>query len=93
MGTIKFGKSQLSNPTPSNINLWVRVYTAVAGCVVAWLPTSGFIPDKITVVVASILGLTITISNIVAPFFGITFTQDSIQAKDVTAADSNSTDK
>jgi len=68
---IKFGTSQVSNPTPSNINLWVRVYTVVAGVFLGWMVTSPLIGPHTQNTISSILGLSLALVNGIAPLFGI----------------------
>jgi len=68
---IKFGASQVSNPTPSRINLWVRVYTVTAGIFLGWMPTTNLIGPITAGHLSGIIGLTLLLANGLAPLFGI----------------------
>lgn len=85
---IKFGTSQVSNPTPSNINLWVRVYTVVAGIFLGWMTTTNLIGPHTQNALSSIIGLTLALCNGLAPLFGIEVTTGRrVPVEEVTAMD------
>jgi len=68
---IKFGVSQTSNPTPSRINLWVRVFTVAAAIFMAWMATASVIGPNSKDVINQILGLLLGLTNGLAPLFGV----------------------
>lgn len=78
-----FGAKQLKNPTPSNFVWGVRVYTAIAGAFMGWMPTVAFIPHSFQDIATPILGFTITIANVVLPFFGVETNEKRVDIKDV----------
>lgn len=67
----KFGRQENRNPTPAKFVFWVRIYTTVAVAFLAWMPTAEFIPHKFQDISTSIIGLTVTIANIILPYFGV----------------------
>lgn len=87
MADVKFGTKQLNNPTPSNINLWVRVFTVAAGVFMGWMATASVMGPNTKDILNSILGLLIGLVNGVAPLFGIDITSKSVPAEKVTAID------
>jgi hypothetical protein len=89
MADIKFGTDQIQNPTPSKINLWVRVFTVVAGIFMGWMSTNNLIGPVSQGIISSILGLLLALVNGLAPLFGVEVSGNTVAAKDVTAVDSN----
>lgn len=87
--SIKFGREQLRNPTPANINFWIRLYTVVAGCFMGWMQTATFIPNKWQAIISSIMGLTIAIGNGVAPMFGVPIAAQSVPTDQVSAIETD----
>ena len=85
---VKFGTSQLGNPTPSKVNLYVRVFTVVAGVFMGWMSTNNIIGPITQSYIGSILGLLIGIINAVAPFFGINVSEPTVPTEQVTSMDS-----
>lgn len=85
---IKFGTSQVTNPTPSKINLWVRVYTVVAGIFLGWMTTTNLIGPHTQNTLSSITGLTLALCNGLAPLFGVELTgARTVPIEEVTAID------
>ncbi len=87
---IKFGVSQASNPTPSNINLWVRVFTVSAAIFMAWMATANVMGPNTKDILNQILGLLLGLTNGLAPLFGIELSneqQKRVPVQDVTAMD------
>lgn len=89
MAEIKFGTAQISNPTPSRVNLIVRIFNVVAGIFLGWMMTTpnGMIGTKTQAYVSSILGLVIALVNGIAPLFGIELDRKTVPADQVTAMD------
>lgn len=94
MAEIKFGTGQIKNPTPSRVNLIVRVFNAVAGAFLGWMMTTpnGMIGNKTQGYISSILGLAILLINVLAPLFGIELDRKTVPADQVTAMDETKTD-
>ena len=87
---IKFGSSQLKNPTPSKINMWVRVYTVVAAIFLGWMATVNFFGPNTKDLLNGVIGLTLALCNGVAPMFGIELNSvNYVKAEDVTAIDTD----
>lgn len=92
MAGIKFGVQEISNPTPSKINLWVRVFTVVAGIFMGWMSTNNLIGPISQGYIASILGLLLALVNGLAPLFGVQINSGSVETKDVTAMETDKKD-
>jgi len=71
MAQIKFGKSQLTNPTPDKVANAINIVSAISGVLVTWVSTAPFISNDISNVISSILGLVIALSLALKPFFGV----------------------
>lgn len=80
---MSFGTDQLKKPTPTNVVLIVRIYTAIACAIIAWIPTVAFISHSAQDVIIPIIGLTVTLSNIVLPFFGVSTNQTTVPISEV----------
>lgn len=90
MATVKFGVKSISKPTPSSINLWVRVYTVTAGIFLAWMITTNLIGPNTQNVISSIIGLTLGLVNGLAPLFGVQVSgKDVVDVEDVSAMDTD----
>ncbi len=87
MGQVKFGMAQLDNPTPSNRSKPIDMFCAVAGVLIAWTTTAGFIPSEVSNVIASILGLLIGVGQAIKPFFGVVTRQQEVPSEDVSTMD------
>lgn len=85
MAEVKFGTGQISNPTPANINLWVRVFTVAAGVFMGWMATTNLMGPNTKDIINSILGLLIGLVNGLAPLFGVDITTKSVPTDKVTA--------
>jgi len=95
MAEIKFGPGQISNPTPSKINLIVRIFNVVSGVFLGWMMTTpnGMIGPTTQAYISSILGLVIALVNGIAPLFGIELDRKTVPADQVTAMDPKPADK
>lgn len=91
MANVSFGLDQVSNPTPSKLNLWVRVFTIVSGIFLGWMQTNSLIPAHAQNTIGSILGLLLAISNGLAPLFGVEITSNKVPVAKVTAMDADKT--
>jgi hypothetical protein len=79
-----FGRKQLKNPTPAKIVFWVRVYSVVAGILITSLASAPFhIPHEAGV--NWLLGLSIGVSNGIAPLFGVEVSGNRIPKDQVTS--------
>lgn len=87
MAKVSFGTGQVSNPTPAGINLWVRVFTVVAGIFIGWMQTTNLIGPVTQGIISSILGLLLAIVNGLAPLFGVDVTGKTVPTEQVTAID------
>jgi len=83
---MKFGRKQLTNPTPSSVNFWIRVFTVIAGVFMGWMQTAVFIGPKTQAMLSSILGLMIALGNGIAPFFGVKV-EGEVDSEKVTAVE------
>lgn len=82
-----FGTDQLKNPTPSKVNLWVRIFTVIASAFIGWMQTSNLIGPHSQNAISSLLGLGVTIANLIGPFFGVETVGSTVPADKVTAID------
>jgi hypothetical protein len=94
MPDIKFGASQLKNPTPSHINLWVKVFTVAGTAFIGWMATNTMVGPNSKNIINSILGLALTLINVIAPLFGVDINTKTVPSSEVTAIDTDKlTDK
>ena len=84
---IVFGKSGMSMPTPSGVSNGLNITAAVCGALVSWVTTVSFIPSNVSNIIASILGLIITLSLTLKPFFGVSGMPAKVPLEDVTGVD------
>lgn len=85
---IKFGVSQANKPTPSKINLYVRIYTVTASTFLGWMPTTNLIESHAAGNISGILGLSLLLANGIAPLFGVQLNDNAkVSQEDVTAMD------
>ncbi len=84
---VKFGASQLKNPTPSRLGNAIKVFTVVASLVLAWVGTAPFIGAITSSIIQSILGLLVGVANGVLPFFGVPNSGQNVPIEDVAAMD------
>lgn len=87
MPKVSFGTSQVKNPTPSSINLWVRVFTVAAGVFMGWMATASLMGPNTKDILNSILGLLIGLINGIAPLFGVDISSRTVPTDKVTAID------
>lgn len=85
----KFGRTQTKNPTPASFVFWVRVYTAVMVAFMAWMPTATFIPHNFQDITTSIVGLTVTVANILLPYFSVSTQAQNVPIDKVTSMEEN----
>lgn len=83
MTQVKFGASQLKNPTPTKWSNAIQVFTVVGAIVLAWVGTATFIPLGTASVLQSILGLLIGICNGLKPFLGIETNEQNVPIEQV----------
>lgn len=86
MADIKFGLAQANNPTPANLNLWVRVFTVTVSVFLAWISTANIVGPHTKDVLTQILGLALALANGLAPLFGVEVV-GKIAAKDVASVE------
>ena len=83
MAEVKFGRKQLSNPTPKgvafNINIIIGVCTAVSG----WISSASYIPAKPSTITTSILSLVVLICMGLKPYFGVETSDKKVPIEDV----------
>ncbi len=68
---VKFGRSQLKNPTPTIVGNIVQVTNIVASSVIVWITTVTFINAKWSSIIQGIFGLILLITNGLKPLFGV----------------------
>jgi hypothetical protein len=83
---VKFGFAQTTNPTPSGINLWVRIFTVATSIFLAWISTANIVGPHSKDVLTQILGLALGLANGLAPLFGVQVSGE-VPAKEVSAID------
>ena len=92
MANVTFGRSSINKPTPSGINLWVRIITVTIGVFLAWMLTNDIIPAAIQKNIGAILGGVLTLINSLAPLFGIELgSKADVPAEQVTSMDNTKT--
>ncbi len=68
---VKFGRSQLKNPTPTIVGDIVQVTNIIASSVIVWITTATFISAKWSSIIQGIFGLILLITNGLKPLFGV----------------------
>lgn len=90
MADMKFGLGQVRKPTPSKVNMLVKVYMGVAGAFLGWMQTNNFIRPHTQNVVSSLIGLSLLVVPLIAPLFGVDIDDvKSVPAGKVTAMDTD----
>lgn len=87
MADVKFGIPQIKNPTPSTLNLWVRIITVVVAVFMAWMATASVMGPNTKDIINQICGLLLGLINGLAPLFGVETTSRYVPADQVTAMD------
>lgn len=86
--TVKFGINQINNPTPSKLNLWVKVITIVIGVFMGFMAVTDLIGPHSKDALNQILGLlVIPLINGLAPLFGMTGVGSYVKTSDVSSMD------
>ena len=80
-----FGRKQIGKPTPASISFKIMVISVVCPAIQVWLGTAAYIPNGVSNILISILGLFILLSNALKPLFGVDVPEESVPTKDVTA--------
>lgn len=91
MANITFGKTGMSMPTPSWVAFWIDIFSAVAGVLITWLLTASYIPSNVSNIIGSILGLLLSIAQVIKPFFGVANAPSKVPVEEVTAMDEKAT--
>lgn len=89
MPEVKFGTQQINNPTPANLNLWVRVFTISASAFMAWMATASIMGPNTKDIINQVLGLALILCNGLAPLFGVQVSGGDVPVKDVAAIETN----
>jgi hypothetical protein len=82
-----FGVPSLKKPTPKKWSNGIDIISAVAGVLIAWLTTATYIPNDVSNIISSILGLIIGISQAVKPFIGINVSEPTVPIDEVEVID------
>jgi hypothetical protein len=80
---VKFGRSQLKNPTPTIVGSIVQVTNIVASSVIVWITTVTFINAKWSSIIQGIFGLILLITNGLKPLFGVPNDGKDVPVEDV----------
>lgn len=81
----EFTRSGGKKPTPASFVFWVRIYTTFMVAFLAWMPTATFISHQFQDIATSIIGLTVTVANILLPFFSVVNDNTDIPVEQVTS--------
>lgn len=92
MAEIKFGTQQITNPTPANVNLYVRVFTISTAIFLGWMSTANIMGPNTKDILTQILGLALALSNGLAPLFGVKLSSEQVPLDEVTAVDTTKLD-
>lgn len=82
---VTFGRSGLSRPTPAGVSSIIDVVSGICGVIITWMVTATFIPNNVSNIISSILGLLIGISQVVKPLFGLKTDMSKVNIEDVTS--------
>jgi hypothetical protein len=90
---MKFGRPQIKNPTPASILFWVRVWTISGGVVLTSMESIPFhtVSGVFESTMKWFIGLTITLSNVLAPLFGVEIKTGTVPAEKVTGIEEEKT--
>lgn len=86
----KFGIGQISNPTPSWVNISLKVFSIVTGAIGGWLLGTTVITPTAK---AELLGILTTVNGLlhgIAPLFGVDIDAKTVNIDKVTAVDTTS---
>jgi len=83
MPQVKFGKAMLHQPTPSRHSNVIDLTSAISGVLVTWLTTATYIPNHISNIISSILGLIILLVQASKPFIGVVGLPHDVPTEDV----------
>ena len=89
MQTPKFGINQINNPTPNWIILSVRIYAIASGIIITWLIGNPIVGPHFREIFISLLGLTSSLVNAIAPLFGIKIDSPTVPKEQVKAIEEN----
>ena len=84
MAEIKFGRSQLKNPTPAIWAKPVQVFTVLGGVALGWLGSTTMFGIHTTSNIQSVLGLLIGMANGLLPFLGVSTSGEDVPVEKVT---------
>lgn len=93
MASFEFGRKQFGRPTPANIGFTITLFSGIAGIVQTWMGTASYIPNGVSNVLISILGLLIAIANFLRPFFGVPIDTKTVPSEQVTEIELKPKDK
>lgn len=83
MAEVKFGRRQLTNPTPKGIAFKFNVAIAIATAVSGWVSTTPYIPSQPSSLITSLLSLAVLILMSLKPFYGVETTEKEVPIEDV----------
>ncbi|MEO7048786.1 MAG: hypothetical protein ABI091_26025 [Ferruginibacter sp.] len=90
MATVKFGRSQLKNPTPASWSAAINVATVILSTFIAWVGTADFIGSHTSTTIQSICGLLLALGNGLKPFLGVETAAQEVPIGNVTAMEVDS---
>lgn len=82
-----FGRKSIGKPTPASISFKIMVISVVCPAIQVWLGTAAYIPNGISNILISVLGLLILLSNALKPLFGVDIPEKTVPSKDVTGVE------
>lgn len=83
MPQVKFGRKQLTKPTPAGFEFWVKIFVGVSGLLLAWMPTNNIVPHGVQDVITPICNLVNSVMLFLLPFFGVQIASTVVRTKDV----------
>lgn len=83
MAEVKFGVSQIPNPTPARLERRVKIFIGVSGLILAWMPTNNIIPHNVQDIITPIINLSNSIMLFMLPYFGVEIERKTVPVEDV----------
>lgn len=83
MASFKFGRQQIGKPTPASISFKITVISVVCPVIQIWLGTASYIPNYLSNIFISVLGLFIALANALKPLFGVSVEEPTVPTEDV----------
>lgn len=83
MNKVKFGTSQVGNPTPASLERKAKIFIGVSGLILAWMPTNNLVPLHIQEIITPVTNLFNSVIIFLLPYFGVQVDRKTVPVDDV----------